>query len=139
MTFLTRILAAFGLIHDPATALQLPKEAKKTAKSIVPENVTFTPAGLFKRENLEAGAEWSKAESEKAVKKGERNPVLTDLDRAEIEARKIAFDAIKAQTIKQLWAANVTASEAALTISKKGFGVSTIEKYYAAFSAAFCD
>jgi len=72
---LTRILNAFGLWFDKNEALSLPKIEKQANKSVLPDDVSMTPAGLYKRAINEAGAQWDKVSSKRDVNR--KSPEVT--------------------------------------------------------------
>lgn len=129
---LFRLLNAFGLVFNPNEALSLPKTEKRAAKSVLPDDVSFTVGGLYKRTEGESGAQWDKVSSEKEVKKSE---TVTDIDKERLLERGISFDPIKTAEIKRIWSSGLSAKDAAAILKdKRGFGLRTIETFYAVFN-----
>lgn len=132
---LFRLLNAFGLVFNPSEALSLPKQEKKASKSVLPEDVSMTPAGLYKRAINEAGAEWDKVSSKRDATK--KNAEVTDIDKDGLIKRGVSFDPIKATEIKKLWASDLSAKDVATLLKdKRGFSLRTIETFYAVFNGA---
>jgi len=135
---LTHLKKLLGIYFDPSVAppawdKPIPKPARE--KPTKPDNLHHVAGRTFKVEGLE----WTLADTG-AIEN--RSPELTEQDLYQINLSQDSANPLnekKARVIKPLWAKGMANSEIEKTLSEqfsRGYSLSTVERYSAAFGKA---
>lgn len=133
MKSVTDIIAdLFGLTPKPTPCPWLKPETKPDRqKETLPDNVVYYAGRPFEQQEIEVGV----YEDTRLIKgQTTRSAAISPTERQNAAQKK--FDAAKYAELKILWADGVSSAAAAKMFKgRKGYGVRTLETYWATFNS----